>query len=266
MYLSFQIAIKYFHYWITASNGRGHGIHSPFVYQMVNEVFHNKEQDDFFKKIESLRKELLLNHHAVEVEDFGAGSVSGNKRQRKIKDIARYSLKSPKYARLMFQLAQFIKAENIIELGTSLGITTAYLAASNPKAQVRTFEGASAVASIAAEHFEKLSLPNIRLYQGEFDDRLEYYKNEMLPSHDLIYIDGNHTYEATLRYFHFFLPLTNEHTLMVFDDIHWSDGMERAWEAIKQHPAVTLTIDLFFVGLVFFRKSQLVSQHFKIRY
>lgn len=266
MYSSFQIAIKYFHYWITASNGKGHGIHSPFVYQLVRNVFNNKQSTPELMDIEKIRKELLACDQMIEVEDFGAGSVSGLKQFRKIKDIARYSLKSPKYARLLFHLARYINAENIVELGTSLGITTAYLAASNPNTKVISLEGAPAVAEFASVQFRKLQLQNISLVQGQFDESLDGYFVQNLFSYDLVYIDGNHTYEATLRYFHFFLPLINEHTVMVFDDIHWSEGMERAWEEIKRDPAVSLTIDIFFVGLVFFRKTQLIPQHFTIRY
>jgi predicted O-methyltransferase YrrM len=266
MYSSFQIAIKYLHYWLTASNGQGHGVHSPFVYELIENVFNAKEEDSFFREIEKIRKGLLKNDNIIDVEDYGAGSTAANHKKRKIKDIARFSLKSPKYARLLYHLTKFIKAEHIIELGTSMGITTSYLSKASPNAQLTTFEGAEKIADIASSNFQKLNLHNIRLIRGNFDNALPGLLHASDNQYDLIYIDGNHTYEATVRYFKMLLPFTHEHTLVVFDDIHWSKGMEQAWKEICSHDSVTLTIDLFFIGLVFFRRSQLVPQHFNIRF
>jgi len=249
---------------MTAHHSKGHGVHSPFVYQLIQEVLKDSSTMPSFEKIESIRKRLLKDKTVLQVDDYGAGSVTGNKKQRSISSIAGTALKSPKYARLLFRLAHFTNAKNMIELGTSLGITSAYMASASPDSQLITFEGAAAVADLAQSHFTELQLNNIHIVKGPFDESLQNYEAPL--SHDLIYIDGNHTCEATLRYFHFFLPRTHEYSLMIFDDIHWSKGMEEAWEKIKQHPSVTLTIDLFFIGLVFFRKSQLIPQHFSIRY
>jgi predicted O-methyltransferase YrrM len=266
MYSSFQIAIKYFHYWITASNGQGHGIHSPFVYSLIKEVFNAKEVPALYEEIEKLRKAMRENDQVIEVEDYGAGSSGMKTKKRKIKDIARRSLKSPKYAALLYRLARFVKAEHIIELGTSLGITTSYLSAADPKAEIITFEGAENIADLASTYFERLDLQNIRLVRGNFDNTLPDWLHSSGKKYDLIYIDGNHTYEATLRYFSMLPPFTHDDTLIILDDIHWSREMEQAWEEIKGNTSVTLTIDLFFIGLVFFRRSQLAPQHFRIRF
>ncbi|MFN5335119.1 MAG: O-methyltransferase [Bacteroidota bacterium] len=266
MYSPFQIATKYLHYLLTASNGKGHGIHSPFMYQLIDEVFNAKGNRDYYKDIEKIRKELLRNDQIIEVEDYGAGSCGINLKERKINDVARLSIKSPKYAHLLYQLVKFVKAKHILELGTSLGITTAYLSAANPKGEVITLEGATKIADLASSHFQKLNLQNIQLIRGNFDATLPALLQKSDKKYDLIYIDGNHTYEATVRYFTMLLPFTHEHTLIIFDDIHWSKGMEKAWQEIKSHHTVTLTIDLFFIGLVFLRRSQMVPQHFRIRF
>jgi predicted O-methyltransferase YrrM len=234
MYSSFQIAIKYFHYWITASNGQGHGIHSPFVYSLIKEVFNAKEVPALYEEIEKLRKAMRENDQVIEVEDYGAGSSGMKTKKRKIKDIARRSLKSPKYAALLYRLARFEGAENIADL--------------------------------ASTYFERLDLQNIRLVRGNFDNTLPDWLHSSGKKYDLIYIDGNHTYEATLRYFSMLPPFTHDDTLIILDDIHWSREMEQAWEEIKGNTSVTLTIDLFFIGLVFFRRSQLAPQHFRIRF
>jgi predicted O-methyltransferase YrrM len=155
--------------------------------------------------------------------------------------------------------------KTIIELGTSLGITTSYLSAGNPNETMTTIEGSKAVAEVAKENFSKLNIQNIRLLQGNFDDLLPPVIRQH-SSIDLAYIDGNHRYEPTIRYFKQLLPLTHNDSILVFDDIHWSKEMEQAWEEIKQHPSVQCTIDIFFLGFVFFRSEFKVKQDFQIRF
>jgi predicted O-methyltransferase YrrM len=266
LYSSFQLVKKYISYLITAENGKGHGIHSPFAFQFVKQVLNAPSKDPYFERVELLRKKILKDHTVLEIEDYGAGSVKGLKKQRRVSAIARTSLKNPKYAQMLFRLVQFSGARNIIELGTSLGITTAYLAKASGQIEVHSFEGAPALVKMARSNFESLGLENIRVVSGAFDESLPVFFKEQLCDPDLIYIDGHHTYEATLRYFKYFLPMMNEHTVMVFDDIHWSEGMEIAWKEICADPSVTLTIDLFFMGIVFFSKSHLIPQHFTIRF
>jgi predicted O-methyltransferase YrrM len=83
---------------------------------------------------------------------------------------------------------------------------------------------------------------------------------------DLLFVDGNHRKEATLEYFNIFLEKATPQSIFIFDDIHWSKEMEEAWKLIQQHNSVTLTIDLFFLGMVFFSKDFKVKQHFPIRF
>ena len=153
----------------------------------------------------------------------------------------------------------------ILELGTSLGITTSYLASANPAAQITTMEGASAVAAVAKDNFNKLGLNNIRVVEGNFDHTLTDTLTTM-PVIDLAFLDGNHRYEPTVRYFRQILPHLHDHSIVILDDIHWSAEMEQAWDEVRGMEEVTLSIDLFFIGLVFFRKEQKEKQHFSIRF
>lgn len=265
MYSSFQLGLKYLNYYFTASNGKGHGIHSPFVFDLVSKVLNDKNKYEDYLRIESLRKELLQNVTVLTIEDFGAGSATGLTKQRSIQQIAGSSLKKPKYAKLLYRLVKYFQPLQILELGTSLGITTSYLAAAKKNAQVLTMEGSAAIASIAQKKFQELQLNNIRIVTGNFDDTLKPVISQ-LPAVNFAFIDGNHRKEPTLNYFQQLLEKSTESTVIVFDDIHWSREMEEAWDAIKQHPSVTLTIDLFFIGLIFFRKEQLEKEHFVIRF
>jgi predicted O-methyltransferase YrrM len=265
MYSKLQLASKYIRYYFTASNGKGHGIHSPFVFDFVTHVLNDKRNFYAYDKIERCRDQLLLDSRQLAIEDFGAGSVAGNKKQRSIAAIAKHAAKSKKLGQLLFRITDCYQPKTILELGTSLGLSTAYLAMGNSKAWVVSCEGAAAVAALAKENFSSLGLNNIEVAEGDFDKTLAPLL-ESLATIDLAFIDGNHRKEPTLRYFDQLLQKINDGTILIFDDIHWSRGMEDAWEAIKNHPRVLLTIDLFFMGLVSFRKDFKVKQHFVLRF
>jgi predicted O-methyltransferase YrrM len=265
LYSPFQLAKKYLRYYLSASNGKGHGTHSPFVYNFITHVLNDKKKYPCYKNIEALRKQLLQDNTLIEVEDFGAGSTVIKSNQRIVKAIATSSLKQPKYAQLLFRMVQYYHPKQVLELGTSLGITTAYLASGNVGAQVYTCEGATQIAAIAQQHFNELSLKNIKLITGDFAATLPPLL-QTTGTVDFAFIDGNHRKEPTLQYFQQLLNHANNNTIMVFDDIHWSAGMEEAWAIIQQHPAVTLTIDLFFIGIVCLNRDIKASQHFTIKY
>lgn len=241
-----------------------HGVHSPFVYQLIDEVIYDLKSKDEYKNIEDLRKSLTFDERLITVTDLGAGSHINNNKQKSVAQIAENALKPRKLAQLIYRLAKKSNPSNIIELGTCLGVTTSYLATAAPQAQIITMEGCPQTAAVAAENFVKLGLENISLKVGDFNDNLPIQIEE-LPQLDFVFIDGNHRKDATLNYFNWCLPKTHENSLLIFDDIYWSKGMKEAWEEIKNHPDVSCTIDLFWIGLVFFRKGQ-AKEHFKVKF
>ncbi len=265
MYNPFELSLKYVRYLLRASNGRGHGIHSPFVFDFVTSVLNDRSWPHTFDRIEGYRKELLADRRVIHVEDFGAGSAFGDRTEKRICDIARRAAKSPKLGRLLYRISSYYRCRKVLELGTSLGVSTAYLAAPPSVEKVVTLEGAKAVASRARDGLASLELDKVRVLEGNFDDTLAIALGQM-PSPDLVFVDGNHREEPTIRYFRQCLETAGDDSIFIFDDIHWSREMESAWEQIKLHPEVRCTIDLFFVGIVLFRKSFLEKQHFVIRY
>jgi predicted O-methyltransferase YrrM len=265
VYTSFQLSKKYIHYYLTASNGKGHGVHSPFVFNFILDVLNNRQNIQQPANIEDLRKELLQDNTALLIEDMGAGSRANTTTKRTIREIARTAVKPKKYGQMLHRLVSIHKPVTIIELGTSLGITTSYLAAANPDATVITIEGAPSIQGIAISNFKKLHLDNIESLQGNFDDVLPNVLN-VKASIDLVYIDGNHRYKPTINYFYLLLNKINNNTILIFDDIHWSKEMEQAWNEIQHHPLVTCTIDIFFMGFVIFRKEIKKKQQFFIRF
>lgn len=265
MYSPFQLAKKYIRYWFTAANGKGHGVHSPFVFDFIKFVLRDKKQYYCYDPIEQLRSQLLQTTDTIEVEDFGAGSAVIKSNRRVVKKMAQSSLKPKKFAQLLFRIVNYYQPQTIVELGTSFGITTSYLASGNNQALVYTCEGAPSIANIAQQNFNLLNLNNTILLQGDFAKTLPVLL-QTLTNIDLAFIDGNHRKQPTLDYFEQLLPKTTAHSILIFDDIHWSAEMESAWEIIKQHPSVTLSIDLFFIGLVFFNPDFKVKQDFAVRF
>src|SRR5690242_9171858 len=188
MYSSLQLAIKYLQYFFTASNGKGHGIHSPFVFEFITKVLNDKTPYECYKNIEQLRAQLRHDNTLLTIEDFGAGSRVHPSYKRKVSDIAASSLKPKKFSQLLFRIARFYNSVNILELGTSLGITTAYLASANANNKVITMEGAKEVAAVAAKNFQQLQLKNIDVVEGDFDSNLSNVFND-LSSVDLAFVD-----------------------------------------------------------------------------
>jgi len=265
MYSPVQLAFKYLNYWRKASNGKGHGVHSPFVFAFITKVLNGSKDASVYSAIESVRSQLLNDNSVIEVEDFGAGSRVIGTKQRVVKQIAKTSLKPKKYSQLLNRIVQYYQPKTILEIGTSLGITTAYLAKAKTDSAVATMEGARAIASIAQQNFQTLKLNNIKQVLGNFDETLPSTLAQ-INTIDLAFIDGNHRYEPTINYFQQILTKSNNNTLIILDDIYWSEEMEKAWQFVKAHPRTRLTIDLFAIGIVVLRPEILHKQHFSIRY
>lgn len=238
-------------------------LHSPFVYNIYRHcIKRQKLKPAVFKKIEIYRKQLKSSQTTVNYIDFGAAANNYN---TTVGAIVKKHAKPPRIAQIIYYLTNYLKPAKCIELGTSLGLTTAYFASALPKdAKLITIEACPDIYNNACNNLQYLALKNnVELQLGVFDD---LYKPALiaLNNFDCIFIDGNHTYEATLKYFSDALNHKHNNAYIIFDDIYWSKGMTRAWNEIINHPDVTASIDLFFIGIVFFRKEQ-KKQNFKLR-
>lgn len=269
VYSPLQAAAKFFQYYLHASNSKGHGTHSPFVYEFITKVMNdfslNPKRDEDYEKAEGLRKQLLKDKTEIVVTDFGAGSGRTKSDKRSIAAIARHAAKPKKFGQLLYRIIQHYKCNHVLELGTSLGITTSYLSLANPGATVMTMEGAETIASAALKNFQQLGLQNIEIIRGNFDDTLALALQKM-PIIDFAFIDGNHRQEPTENYFHQLLPHVHNNTIIVVDDIHWSRGMEAAWKNIVNNELVTCDVDLFWLGIISFRKEFKEKQQFSLRF
>ncbi|MBJ2174591.1 class I SAM-dependent methyltransferase [Aureibaculum sp. A20] len=247
----FQIK-SYFNFLLKSTNQ--HGVHSPFVFKLLTECFYDKTNKPWYSKVRNYRRSLLKNNTSIAVKDFGAGSKALDKKQRNVASIAKNAGITLKRAQLLGRLVSYFDIEHTLEIGTSLGISTAAMHLANPKNSITTLEGCPNTAQIAKNSFETFELKNITIVIGSFAETLpKVLKNK---TYDFIYFDGNHQKQATIDYFLTCLPHTHNETVFIFDDIYWSEGMSEAWQYIKNHPSVTVSIDTFYWGIVFFRKEQ----------
>lgn len=265
MYSRFRVAQKYLWYYLSASNGKGHGTHSPFVFDFIEKVLNDRSRHAAYSDIEKLRSRLLHDRTLLDTQDLGAGSAWTDSWRRRVTDITRQAAKPARLGQLLFRAARHYLPRTVLELGTSLGVSTAYLAAGAPGSAVWSIEGSGSVAAMAAMNLRALELENAEIVTGNFDVVLNPLLDKIGPV-DMAFVDGNHRCEPTLRYFDTLMRHSRRPAMLIFDDIHWSEEMEQAWAAIREDPRVYLTIDLFFTGFVFLRDEFKVKQNFKVRF
>lgn len=240
-----------------------HGVHSPFVFDLVTKCFYDKKSKSEYAILKQYRKSLIKNKDFIEVTDFGAGSKVFKSNKREISKIAKTAGISAKRAQLLFRITNYFQPENILELGTSLGLATSALSMGNSNGKITTLEGCPETQKLCQLQLQKFNINNVKTINTKFEDYLTT-QNLQPTTYQLIYFDGNHSKKATLANFKLLLPTTTNNSVWIFDDIHWSKDMEEAWEMIKNHPKVTVTIDTFQWGIVFFRVEQ-EKEHFVIR-
>jgi len=251
--------IQYIKFLLKSTNQ--HGVHSPFVYHLITQCFYDKTNYNVYKNIRNFKKELLKNKTIIKVTDLGAGSHIMNLKKRNVSSIAKNAGTTNKRAKLLYRLLNYFNFENILELGTSLGIGTHALHIANTKTNITTIEGCPNTSKFTTKNFNDSKLNNIHFITGNFNNEIKKLTSN---TYDFIFFDGNHEKKATIDYFETLLETAHNDSVFVFDDIHWSKDMTEAWEVIKKHPKTTVTINTFFWGFVFFRKEQ-AKEHFNIR-
>ena len=264
---SFHRVWAFLKHFFTSWNTTGEGIHSPYLFELVRFILRDENAYYCFADIERRSDMLLACEDTLDVVDYGSqGAPEGKHMQRRVCDIAKTHLESKQVGQALFRLVNWIgehekRPLEILELGTSLGVTTAYLAAADSRNRVITMEGSGEVLRVAQGGWRALRLENIEWVEGNIDDTLYKRARERI---DVAYVDANHTYEATMRYVDFLLPRMPEKGVLVLDDIHYSEEMERAWDELKCDARVTTSMDLYHVGLLFVDPHYL-KRHYKIR-
>ncbi|WP_051220724.1 class I SAM-dependent methyltransferase [Flavobacterium filum] len=262
-----QIIKSYFKFLLNSKNE--HGIHSPFVFDLVTKCFYDKTNYYEYENIIDYKKSLIADKTKINVTDFGAGSRVFKTNQREVSKIAKVAGISTYRAKLLFRLINYFQPSTFLELGTSLGIATYSASIALKNTKIISVEGCKETSLFTSNKFLKCfnleQLKNINFINSEFEIFLHNFDKSSFSDTDwnMVYFDGNHSKVATLKYFDILIETTTNKTIWIFDDIHWSKDMEEAWEIIKNHPKVTVTIDTFQWGIVFFRTEQ-TKEHFII--
>ncbi len=234
-----------------------HGVHSPFVYNFVTKCLYDKKKYDAYKDLQNYRKLLQASKVTLQITDLGEGSKTLGNEVRKVSQMVSTSSSTKKEAKLLYRVAKYFKLSSVLELGTSLGVGTYAFALANKNSKIITVEGCKNTSNFTESNF----IENVSFIKGDFASVIPTLREN---SFDCIYFDGHHNKEATIQYFEALLPKAHNDSIFIFDDIYWSKEMTEAWEYIKSYSAVTVTVDCFHLGFVFFRKEQ-AKEHFKIR-
>ena len=238
-----------------------HSVHSPFVYQFVTKCLYDKKKYDAYKKLQNYRKTLKNSKAELDITDLGEGSKTLGNEVRKVSQMVSTSSSTKKEARLLYRVAKYFKLSSVLELGTSLGVGTYAFALANENSKIITIEGCKNTSNFTQSQFQDLGIDNVYFNIGTFSFEIEKLEQKHF---DCIYFDGHHNKEATIQYFEALIPKVHNDSIFIFDDIYWSKEMTEAWDYIKAHKAVTVTVDCFHLGFVFFRKEQ-AKEHFRIR-
>ncbi|MBL86690.1 MAG: methyltransferase [Winogradskyella sp.] len=238
-----------------------HGVHSPFVYQFVTKCLYDKKKYDAYKKLQNYRKTLKNSKAELDITDLGEGSKTLGNEVRKVSQMVSTSSSTKKEARLLYRVAKYFKLSSVLELGTSLGVGTYAFALANENSKIITIEGCKNTSNFTQSQFQDLGIDNVYFNIGTFSFEIEKLEQKHF---DCIYFDGHHNKEATIQYFEALIPKVHNDSIFIFDDIYWSKEMTEAWDYIKAHKAVTVTVDCFHLGFIFFRKEQ-AKEHFRIR-
>ena len=257
--------LRYLRYLLHAKTR--HGIHSPFVYSFIEEILLDNTQYADYHDIENQVTRLKQNRNVLEIVDFGAGSPKGKYRVYfdRVQNVAKISGITKKHGRLLYRLVKHYQPATMLELGTSVGISTMYQAKGNPNAQFTAVEGCASLAMIAQNSLDKTGCENVTLKTGQFQIILPKLLGGLNKMLDYAFIDGDHTYAGTMHYFKLLKKHIGENSILIFHDIHWSNGMEKAWKELKKDPEITVSIDLYFMGIVFFKK-ELSKQDFVLKF
>lgn len=268
--------LKYLQHLFYRKNRKGHGIHSPYLFEFINGVIFNGKGISVPAHILKAHAELGKDRHLIPAAGQGSPQGATSKvdasKERSIRSFVRGSSVSRKQGGLLFRITCWLNPEVILELGTGLGVSTLYLASGfkGPVSQeqgarcVHTIEGDPARAQFSQELFKRFGLDGVKVYCGEVDLMVEELSGE-LSGRFLAFLDANHSYEPTLRYLRFLIDRAGEEAVIVMDDIYWSKGMQRAWREVISWPEIRVSIDLFHLGILLLRKD-LYKSALKIKF
>jgi predicted O-methyltransferase YrrM len=202
-------------------------------------------------EIERLRREMAASTEPIELAYAELGDARDDRVVTETIADACGRSRTPLWCRQLLEMVLALRPASCVELGTCVGISSSYIAAAlerNDHGRLVTIEAFAANVDIARRSFARLGLQRVEARRGTFEQVLTDVLAEQRPV-DFVFVDGNHDEGATLGYAAAVKPFLAEDAIVVFDDISFSDGMERAWRRLASDPDATAAVDLGPVGL-----------------
>ena len=238
-----------------------HGIHSPFVYDLVTKCFYDSKKQGAYKTLRAYRNKTIQHKKIIPITDFGSNYRVFKSKERKVSTVTKNAKITLKKQKLLYRVISYFKPDTILELGTSIGLGTIAMSIANPSSKLITMEECPNTSKLAQHYFNEFGLKNIYLKNSTVED---FFKIKSSIKYDIVFINENHNKEDIINYFNILSDKINNDSILIFDGIYWNIKMTEAWNQIKGNPKVTLSIDTYYWGFIFFRIEQ-EKQHFTIR-
>ncbi len=260
----FSISWKYLIHWLHSGRKNGFGIHSPYVYVLVRNVIYNKKREKVPSEIIEYHKSIRNSREKIVINDLGAGSRITKSGQRSLASLARRSSVTYRQGALLYRLAKWYRPAELIEFGTGLGISTAYLAAGAGTVPFTSIEGSCGKHAFAVSHAEESGLKQVELIRGEFKNHFRGLVNKA-SDHLLVFIDGDHRYGPTIEKVKAILENKKiTEFILILDDIYWSKEMERCWNECRNDPGISISLDLFYFGILI-KRPEMAKKHYMLK-
>ena len=243
-----------------------HGVEGKHIAQAFLKTLNGEntpDENQLFKKLNQFRLDLITDKRKISFEEIGHKSIMT------VAEVVDRAASPEIWAQFFYRLSQASRIKNILEIGTNLGISGQYFIKAlegKKNAKFISMEGVKGLCEIASTRFDLISGENhFEVVHGLYDKSLQ---NIVISNiyFDLIFIDGNHRYEATLKYFELLKNNLSYRAIVIFDDIHWSSGMRRAWREICTQKGVVFSVNFFKLGLIVFdsKQSKPTDDHYQL--
>ncbi len=248
---------------LKAGHRKGSRVHPPFAFKFISEVIFG-DKISGLDGIEDLRKSLSGNEELLEISDHGAGSRLATGEKRSVQKLVKQTAVSRRKGELLARISAFLDFPVILELGTGTGISSLYLAMGSPRSTLFSCEGSPAIGELAKRNVNELGNKNINISVDTF---MSWLPGILRQQGDdlLVFLDGDHRGEKLLRYCDMIMASKQQKTVLVLDDIHWSEDMYHAWRTLIDREGISLSLELFNLGIIFLG-FKVQKEHFNIRF
>jgi len=221
---------------------KGFGVHSPFVYDLITNVIEEKSDFYAFSDISIAQLQLLQNEHVIQY---------GRKRIAVKEALKRFGI-TTKEGKFLFRLTNHYKPHTILSIGSSMGLAPLCLTRYNATVQCIILEYEQDIAEIAKQILNKEKNTALNIKIGAYHELLPE-SIVQLQRIDCVFIGKDVGVNDWDTVFEQCEPFIHDSTFFVLAGIRSSTDKQNYWMQYRQHPSVTIAVDLFDMGLLFFQ-------------